>query len=108
MIRTQSDGQSVPGDNFILRVDHWFFYNRADRQNDRLRRIDDGEEIINAVAAKIGNGERAALIFFGLEFFGAGARGEVFDRFADLAQRFGLRGTDDRRDQTVFHRHGDG
>src|SRR5690242_8427482 len=48
----------------------------ADRQDRRVRRIDDRRELADAVHAEIGDCRRAALIFVRLEFFLARAGGE--------------------------------
>ena len=60
-----------------------------------------------AEAAEIGDGERAALHFVGLELARAGARGQIDDG-ALQAQHVLLVGVaDHRHDQAVFQRHRD-
>src|SRR3546814_17711087 len=47
--------------------DMWPLLARADREDHRLGRIDDGVELLDAVHAQVGDGRRAALIFMGLQ-----------------------------------------
>ena len=58
----------------------------ADRQNGRLRRIDHGGEILDAVHAEIGHRRGAALIFVRLELAvaGAAAKSRISFEIADI------------------------
>ncbi len=77
MIAAQRDCHALADDNLILRIHDGFLHNRAHRQNRRLRWIDDGEELLNAIRAQIRDGNRASLIFFWLELLIPRALGEV-------------------------------
>src|SRR4051812_37831541 len=106
VIRAQPDGHALADDDLVLRVDDRFFHDRADGDDEGLRRVNDRGEALDAVAAEVRDGDRAAGVFVGLELLGAGTAGEVLDRFADLAERFLLRVADDRRDEAFLD--GDG
>ena len=89
-------------------VDHRLFGDGADAENEGLRRIDDGQKAVDAVAAEAGKGNGSALVFFGFEFFAAGFCREVFHRDADFAQCEGVGFFDYRRDESVLDGHGNG
>src|SRR5215831_20032790 len=80
----------------------------ADRQDRRLRRIDDRGKFAHAVHAEIGDGGRTALVFVRLELSGARARRHVLHLVRDRRQRLYLRPTDHRRDQAAVDRDRDG
>ncbi len=76
-------------------------------QDGHLRLVDDGRRENAAEAAEIGDGERSALHFVGLELARAGARGQVHDGAlqADHVLLVGI--ADHRDDQPVLERHRD-
>ena len=80
----------------------------ADRQDGRVRRIDHGGELLDAVHAEIGDRGRAALVFLGLELARPGAGGEDPSSRREIAvSDFGLGLADDRRDQAAGDRDRD-
>src|SRR5215472_5779829 len=80
----------------------------ADRQDRRLRRIDDGGKFAHAVHAEIGDGGGTALVFIRLEPSGARARRHLLHLVRDRRQRLYLRPADHRRDQAAVDRDRDG
>src|SRR5262249_36101980 len=80
----------------------------ADRQDRRLRRIDDGGKFAHAVHAEIGDGGGTALVFIRLEPSGARARRHLLHLVRDRRQRLYLRARDERRDQAAVDRDRDG
>ena len=52
MIAAHADAHSLTRNDLVAIVDDRFLHDRADRQNKTLRRIDDGGEIIDAVARR--------------------------------------------------------
>src|SRR5262245_13556453 len=79
----------------------------TDRQNGRVRWIDDGCELAHAVHPEIGDCRRAALIFMRLEPARAGALGELAHFGGNNGEwlAFGL--ADDRRNQPAIDRDRD-
>ena len=80
---------------------------RADRQDGRVRRIDDRRELAHTVHAQIGDGARTALIFVGLEFFLARTVGEIAHFGGNCGDRFAVGVADHRRDQPAVERDRD-
>src|SRR5262245_14831280 len=80
----------------------------ADREDGRLRRIDDGGKFTHAVHAEVGDGGGTALVFLRLELSRARARRQLLNLVRDRRQRFHLRPADHRRDQAAFDRDRDG
>src|SRR5262245_62113810 len=72
---------------------------RADREDRRVRRIDDRRKLAHAVHAEVRDRRRAALVFVRLELARAGALGELTHLGGDRGQRLLLRLPDHRRDQ---------
>ena len=92
--------------NLVAVIDYRLLPDRADRKNKTLRRIDDREKTIDAVAAKIGNRERPTLKLLRFHPLVARAMREILHRFTDFAQRFSLRRSNDGRNQPILD--GDG
>src|SRR5262245_60424805 len=81
---------------------------RADREDRRLRRIDDGGKFAHAVPAEIGDGGGTALVLVRCELSHTRPRRQLLHLVRDCRQRFYLRPADHRRDQAAFERHRDG
>src|SRR5262245_16954116 len=73
----------------------------ADRQDGRVRRVDDGGEILDAVHAEVRHGGGAALILLGLELARPRPRREILHLVGDGGERFRLGATDHRRNQAA-------
>ena len=59
--------------------DDGLFHNRADRENGRLRGIDNGVKRFDAPRSEIRHSERAIVELIRFEFFDFGTGGEIFD-----------------------------
>src|SRR5207244_11142350 len=81
--------------DLIAIIDYWNFRNLADREDETLRRIDDGGKAVDAHTTEIGDGECATLKFLRLHSLVARAMRQIFHQLADLPQRFILRVTND-------------
>src|SRR6266511_3597226 len=60
VIAGESEGHQRPGDELAL-LEHRPLLDRADREDCDLRRVEDGDELLDAVHAEVGDRERAAL-----------------------------------------------
>ena len=77
MIGAETDGEALAHDNLALLIDHRFFDDGPHGDDQRLGRIDDRAEAVDAVAAEIGNGDRTAGVFFRFEFFAPRTPGKI-------------------------------
>src|SRR5262245_10765847 len=75
---------------------------RANRQNGRVRRIDDGGELAHTVHAEVGDCRGTALVLMRLEPARASALGELAHLGGDDSKGLGLGLADDRRDQPAI------
>ena len=80
---------------------------RADAENRDLRLVDDRHPELRAELPGVGDGERAAVHFFGLELLRARAIGDVGDRAAQAEQVLLVGVLDDRHDQAALERDRD-
>src|SRR5215207_1625834 len=67
VVAAERNRHAFPDNDLALRIDHWLFHNRSDGQNRRLRWVDDGEELFNAVGPERRDGDRPALKFLWFE-----------------------------------------
>src|SRR6185436_15015116 len=88
-------------------TDDGLFHDRADGEDERLRRVDDRAELLDAIRAEVRDGDRAADVFVRLELLVAGARREVLHGLADFAERLFLRVADDGCHETFLDGDGD-
>src|SRR4051812_4055144 len=92
MVAAHSDAHPLAAHDRVAIIDHRFLHDRADGKNEALRRINDGREIVDAVAAEVRDREGAALEFFGLHSLVPRPMRQIFYSFADLAERLTLGG----------------
>ena len=90
------DDLAVAGDGPIL--------DRADREDRRLRRVEHGDELLDAVHAEVGDREGAALEVFGPELAAAGSLHQVDAGRGDLRDRAPVAAADHRHDEPVGDR----
>src|SRR4051812_19651860 len=102
MIAAHADAHAMTDAELVAIVDDRAFGNRSDGENESLGRIDDRRKGINPEPTEVRNRESAALKFLRLHAFIARPVGQIFDRLADLAERFSLRSFEHRGDETVF------
>ena len=72
----------------------------------RIRRIDDGGELVDAKHAEVRNREGVAFPIARLEFLVFGLLGKLAHFDTDLAKRLHVRMAHHRHEQAVFNRHG--
>ena len=82
--------------------DHRPLFDRADAENRHLRLVDDRHPELRAELSGVGDRERAAVHFLGLELLGARAIGDVGDRAAQTEHVLLVGVLDDRDDQARF------
>ncbi len=107
MIAAHRDRHAMAHADLVAIVDHGPLRDRADGEDETLRRIDDGGKRIDPVAAQIRNRKGSALEFLRLHPLVPRAAREVFHRFADFAERLALRGANHGRDQAILDRDRD-
>ena len=108
MIAGEREDLAMADDDVVVGIDDGLLDDVADGENRGLRRIDDGVEAVDAEHAEVGDGERAALEFVGLELAVLGFAGERLGFAADLDERFVLRFLDDGGDEAVGDGDGEG
>lgn len=112
MIAAERDGENVRHSDAAAAVlgGRWRRYDtlldRADGQNRRLRRIDDGRELRDAEHAEIADGERAALELVRLQLAVARTRRQRARRVRNLADAKLIGVLHDRRQQAAIGRDG--
>ena len=72
---------------------------RADSEDTRLGRVDDGGEVVDAVHSEVGDGEGSALVFGGSELAITGLLGQGLGFRRDGGQTLVVRALDDGGDQ---------
>src|SRR5437899_1691054 len=98
MIAAHPDRHAMTDNDLIAVIDDRHFVNFADGENEALWRINNGGKTVNPHAAEIRDRKTSALKFFRFHAFVAGTGGEIFRQYADLAQRFVLRGANHGRE----------
>lgn len=79
----------------------------ANGEDTRLRGVDDGREVVDAVHAQVGDGEGSALVLLGLELAVAGLGGERLGLGRDGREALGADVFDDGGDEAVGGGDGD-
>src|SRR5262249_6689432 len=79
----------------------------SDRENGRVRWIDNGVEFLDPIHAEVRYRASAALIFLRCQLAGTRAGGKVLHLVGNDGERFLLGMAQDRRDQSARYRHGD-
>src|SRR2546427_12537403 len=102
MIAAHRERHAMANDDLVTIIDHRNFCNPANSENETLRRIYDSGETVDAHAAEIRNGERAALKLLRFHPLVARAMRQILGQLADLAERFDLRSANDRGQQPVL------
>src|SRR5438034_1287694 len=105
MIATHPDRHAMTDGDLIAIIHDWRFVDLTDGENESLWRINDGGKTVDAHTTEIRNGEAPALKFLRLHSFIAGAARQILRQLTDLPQRFVLRGTNYRSQQSVFDRN---
>ena len=102
MIAAHRDRHAMTGDDLVGGIDDWNFRDLAHSKDETLRWIDNGRKTVDAHAAKIRDGECAALKFLRLHPLVARAAGQVFYQLANFTERFVLRGANHRGQKSIF------
>ena len=106
MIDRQGAVHHVAHDNLPL-AHHWPLFARADGEDHRLRRVDDGGKVLDPEHAQVGDREAATLELFELQLADLGACGEILHLGRNLRQALHVGIAHDGRDQATVGGHGD-
>src|SRR5205823_8511607 len=104
MVATHPDRHAMTDDDLIAVIDDRHLVDFSDSENKALWRINDGGKAVDPHAAEIRDGEAPALKFLRLHPLVAGAAGQIFRQLTDFPERFILRSTNYRSQQSVFDR----
>src|SRR5688500_1990986 len=98
VVAAHGDPHSLAMDELAVDYDG-FFFERADREDADLGRIDDRRELVDAEHAEVRDGERGARVLLWLELPLAGALRELACLTGDLAHALAVGVEDDRGDE---------
>src|SRR5690606_14219543 len=105
VIAAHGHAHAWPDHDLAVLYDH-LLLDPAHREDRRLRRIDDRGELIDAIHAEVGDGERRPRVLLGRELAFPGTAGQLPDLRRDLRHALTVRIPNHRRDEPVLHGHG--
>lgn len=108
MVATEGNAHAVADLDLVAAIHNGFLDDSADREDRGLGGIHDRAELLDAVGAEIGDGDRPACVFLGLELLVTGAESEVLDGGADLLERELLGIADNGGDKAILDGDGHG
>src|SRR5688572_2637144 len=104
MVARHSDPHARPN-HYLLIQNHGNILSPPDREDARLRRIDDGRELMNPKHPKIRDREGSPSVLIGLELLLPRTASKLFDLATDLREPLEVGVFNDRSNQPVLDGH---